>query len=37
MNHWIVTVNDNPKMLAVHEKHFADHWTYLNQPPEFFV
>ncbi len=30
MNHWIVIVEDSPEMLAVHEKHFADHVSYLT-------
>lgn len=37
MNHWIEIFKDNPEMLAVREKHFADHLTFLNQRSEIFV
>ncbi|MCY4333577.1 MAG: YciI family protein [Litoreibacter sp.] len=37
MNHWIVYFQDNPEMLVVREKHFADHVAYLTSQPDIFV
>ena len=37
MNHWIVLFTDTPEMIAVREKHFADHIAYLTAHTEIFV